>query len=170
MVSTGHSLDDYVRFLSLNGDLDLDWGPRSEFEQKAQATVIERYGRDMIGFIGGRDPTGNVQFPKSKIPIRPDADGAEALVDVRLADAPAKLASVTADRLNFTPDPPFWFGLVQFDNGARVLMELTDANAAGFKVGDAVTMRLRIKSRDRRRGMRTYFWKAAPVSRPALEG
>jgi hydroxymethylglutaryl-CoA synthase len=39
---------------------------------------------------------------------------------------PAKVVSITADRLNFTPDPPFHFGLVQFDNGARVAMEHCD--------------------------------------------
>jgi hydroxymethylglutaryl-CoA synthase len=159
---------DYVRFLSLTGTIDLDWGVRSEFEQKAQATVLERYGRDMIGFIGGRDSKGNVQFPKSRIPIRPDADGPEPMEDVRLTDVPAKLVSVTADRLNFTPDPPFWFGLVQFENGARVMMEFTDADAEGFRVGDAVSMRLRIKSHDQKRGFRTYFWKAAPLQRPVL--
>jgi hydroxymethylglutaryl-CoA synthase len=161
---------DYVRFLSLRGNLDLDWGMRAEFEQKAQATVLERYGRDTIGFVGGRDTKGNVQFPKTKIPIRPDADGPEDMEDVRLADVPAKLVSVTADRLNFSPDPPFWFGLVQFENGARVMMEFTDADAAGFKVGDAVAMRLRIKSHDKRRGFRTYFWKAVPASHRTLEG
>lgn len=167
-LAQGLVFTDYVRFLSLTGTIDLDWGVRSEFEQKAQATVLERYGRDMIGFIGGRDAKGNVQFPKSRIPVRPDADGPEPMEDVRLADVPAKLISVTADRLNFTPDPPFWFGLVQFENGARVMMEFTDADTKGFAVGDAVSMRLRIKSHDKRRGFRTYFWKAAPLQRPAL--
>jgi 3-hydroxy-3-methylglutaryl CoA synthase len=170
MLRGGLVLDDYLRFLSLTGALDLEWGPRSEFEQKAQATVLERYGRDMIGFIGGRDSKGNVQFPKSRIPVRPDALGPEPMDDVRLANEIAKIVSVTADRLNFTPDPPFWFGLAQFDNGARVMMEFTDANAGGFAVGDSVRMRLRIKSYDRRRGFRTYFWKAAPAQRPLLEG
>jgi uncharacterized OB-fold protein len=170
MLRSGIALDDYVRFLSLTGTVDLDWGVRSEFEQKAQATVLERYGRDMIGFIGGRDSKGNVQFPKSRIPVRPDATGPEPLEDVRLADDVARIVSVTADRLNFTPDPPFWFGLVQFDNGARVMMEFTDANAKGFSVGDQVQMRLRIKSHDTRRGFRTYFWKSAPAQRPLIEG
>ena len=169
MLGQGLSGQDYVRFLSLTGTLDLDFGVRSEFEQKAQATVIERYGRDMIGFVGGRDASGNVQFPKSRIPVRPGADGPESMTDVRLADERATLASVTADRLNYTPDPPFWFGLVQFDNGARLLMELTDADAKGFAVGDRLAMRLRIKSFDRKRGFRTYFWKAAPIDRPVLE-
>ena len=169
MLGSGLVLQDYVRFLSLTNALDLDWGMRSEVEQKAQATVLGRYGRDMIGFIGGRDAAGNVQFPKTRIPVRPDAAGPEPMTDVRLAEVEAKLVSVTADRLNFSPDPPFWFGLVQFDNGARVMMEFTDADAAGFKVGDGVTMRPRIKSHDRRRGFRSYFWKAAPIERPTME-
>jgi hydroxymethylglutaryl-CoA synthase len=164
----GLIFDDYVRFLSLNGALELDWGVRSEFEQKAQATVLERHGRDVIGFVGGRDGKGNVQFPKSRVPVRPDADGPEPMQDVRLADELARIVSVTADRLNFTPDPPFWFGLAQFDNGARVMMEFTDADAQGFSVGDRVRMRLRVKSHDHRRGFRTYFWKAAPLERPVI--
>lgn len=168
-LGSGEASSDYVRFLALTANLDLDFGVRSEFEQKAQATVLERYGRDTIGFIGGRDAKGNVQFPKTPIPVRPGAEGREAYEDVRLADLSATLASVTADRLNYTPDPPFWFGLVQFDNGARILMELTDASGAGFAVGDALGMRLRIKSIDKRRGMRTYFWKGAPAARPQME-
>jgi hydroxymethylglutaryl-CoA synthase len=170
LLRSGVVLDDYTRFLSLTGAIELDWGVRSEFEQKAQATVLERYGRDMIGFIAGRDVKGNIQFPKSRIPVRPDASGPEPMQDVRLADGAARIVSVTADRLNFTPDPPFWFGLVQFDNGARVMMEFTDGDTKGFSVGDPVWPRLRIKSRDSRRGFRTYFWKAAPAERPAIEG
>jgi 3-hydroxy-3-methylglutaryl CoA synthase len=166
----GRALTDYTRFLSLTGALDLDFGVRSEFEQKAQASVAERHGRDAMAFIGGRDAAGNVQFPRSRVPVRPGADGPEPMTAVRLADLPATLVSATADRLNYCPDPPFWFGLVQFDGGARVLMELTDAGLDGFAVGDPLAMRLRIKSHDRRRGMRTYFWKAAPAARPMLEG
>ena len=167
-LARGVTLNDYVRFLSLTGSLDLDWGIRAEFEQKAQASVMERHGRDMHGFVGGRDAEGNVQFPKSRIPV---SGGAPApLTDVRLADEPARVASITADRLNFTPDPPFRFGLVQFDNGARLPMEYTDVEDETLEVGDPLIMRFRIKTLERRRGFRTYFWKAAPASRPALEG
>ncbi|MFD1789571.1 3-oxoacyl-[acyl-carrier-protein] synthase III C-terminal domain-containing protein [Sphingomonas floccifaciens] len=169
-LDSGMVLTDFVRFLSLSGSLNLDFGVRSEFEQKAQAAVSERHARDAMAFLGGRDEAGNIQFPKTRIPVRPGAKGAESLEDVRLADTSAKVVSVTADRLNFTPDPPFWFGLVQFDGGARILMELTDADADGFAVGDPLTMRFRIKSQDRRRGMRTYFWKGAPAVRPRMEG
>lgn len=164
----GEVIAHYARFLSLAGSLELDWGMRAEFEQKAQATVLERIGRDMIGFIGGRDSLGNVQFPKSAMPVNPALEAPEVFADVRLADLDAAIVSVTADRLNFTPDPPFDFGLVQFDNGARVLMELVDRPSGGFAVGQRVRMRLRIKSQNARLGFRTYFWKAAPLVRPHM--
>ncbi len=168
LLAEGEVIREFTRFLNLTGAIALDWGMRAEFEQKAQATVLERVGRDTIGFIGGRDSTGNVQFPKSAIPVNPAIDGPEVLEDVRLADGEATIISVTADRLNFSPDPPFDFGLVQFENGARVLMEMVDRPAVGFRVGDRVRMRLRIKSQNARLGFRTYFWKAAPIARPLL--
>ena len=168
LLDDGQALTSVSRFLSLVGEVALDWGMRAEFEQKAQATALERIGRDMIGFIGGRDSTGNVQFPKSAYPVNPALIAPETLTDVRLAELEANVVSVTADRLNFSPDPPFDFGLVQFDNGARVLMEMVDRPASGFAVGDRVRMRLRVKSQNVRLGFRTYFWKAAPIVRPRL--
>jgi len=170
ILDEGVTLSNATRFLNLTGSLDLDWGMRAEFELKSQATLIERVGRDMIGFIGGKDSLGNVQFPKSAYPVNPALTDREELGDVRLADLEAKIVSITADRLNFTPDPPFDFGLVQFDNGARVLMELVDRPEAGFRVGDRVRMRLRVKSMSNRLGFRTWFWKAAPIGRPGLGG
>lgn len=165
----GVSLDNYSRFLSLAGSLELDWGARSEVDQKISASVLARHGREVHGFIGGRDQRGNVQFPKTAIPVSPLADGPEELQDVRLADTPAHVVSITADRLNFTADPPFHFGLVQFENGARVSMEFRDVEGAALNVGDPVAMHFRVKSIDRKRGFRTYFWKATPLDRPSLE-
>jgi len=164
----GERITVFSRFLSLTGAIELEWGMRAEFEQKAQASVMERVGRDVIGFIGGRDSLGNVQFPKSAYPVNPAISKPEQLEDVRLADLEARIVSITADRLNFSPDPPFNFGLVQFDNGARVMMEMVNRPFAGFAVGDQVRMRLRVKSQNRQLGFRTYFWKAAPIHRPVL--
>lgn len=166
-LAQGQAFAEYVRFLSLTGSLDLDWGPRAEGELKTSASALARHGRDMMGFIGGRDSEGNVQFPKSPNPVSPGVTG--SLTDERLAELPARVVSFTADRLNYTPDPPFNFGLVQFENGARLLMEFCDVPKEGLAVGDGVRMRFRVKSLDRKRGFRTYFWKAAPAARPALE-
>lgn len=164
----GAALSSFSRFLNLTGALTLDWGPRAEVNQKVSASTLLRHGRDMHGFVGGRDQGGNVQFPKTPMPVRPDATGPEPYEDVVMRDVPAKVASITADRLNFTPDPPFYFGLVQFENGARVTMEHCDVEGPTPEVGDPVRTRFRIKAMDRQRGFRTYFWKAAPITRPAL--
>jgi 3-hydroxy-3-methylglutaryl CoA synthase/uncharacterized OB-fold protein len=166
-LAQGQAFAEYVRFLSLTGSLDLDWGPRAEGELKTSATAMARHGRDVTGFVGGRDASGNVQFPKSPLPVAPGVSG--GLTDERLAETPAEVVSFTADRLNYTPDPPFNFGLVQFENGARLLMEFCDVPKDGLAVGQPVRMRFRIKSVDRKRGFRTYFWKAAPCQRPMLE-
>lgn len=164
----GVVFNNYVRFLSLTDSLSLDWGPRAEVNQKTSASTLARHGRDTHGFVGGRDARGNVQFPKTPIPVSPQAEGPETYEDVVLREVPAKVASVTADRLNFTPDPPFYFGLVQFENGARVAMEYCDAEGSAPKVGDPLSMRFRVKAIDRQRDFRTYFWKAAPIERPVL--
>lgn len=167
-LAQGAVLASYSRFLSLTGALALDWGPRSEVNQKVAASTLLRHGRDMHGFVAGRDAKGNVQFPKTPIPVRPDAAGPEPYQDVPLRDVPARAVSITADRLNFTPDPPFHFGLVQFENGARLAMEHCDIEGAAPEVGDPLRMRFRIKTIDRQRGFRSYFWKAAPRVRPDL--
>jgi|SRR5579875_891766 len=164
----GVVLNSYSRFLNLTGALALDWGPRAEVNQKVSASTLLRHGREIHGFVGGRDAAGNVQFPKTSIPVHPDASGPEPYQDVVLRDVPARVLSITADRLNYTPDPPFSFGLVQFENGARVAMEYCDTDGCRLDVGDAVRMRFRIKAIDRQRQFRSYFWKAAPAERPDL--
>ena len=73
------------------------------------------------------------------------------------------MATFTADWLMFYPSPPLYVGLVQFDNGARVLMEMVDVDPAKFDVGSALRMVFRIKEKDGRRHFNRYFWKAAPI-------
>ena len=167
-LAEGVPLTSYSRFLSLTGQIPLDWGPRAEINQKVSATTLMRHGREMHGFVGGRDAAGNVQFPKTPMPVRPNAIGPEPYEDVVLRDEAARILSITADRLNFTPDPPFCFGLVQFENGARLTMEHCDVEGDAPVVGTPVRMRFRVKAIDRQRHFRSYFWKAAPMQRPRL--
>ncbi len=164
----GVPLTSYSRLLSLTGGIELDWGPRAEVNQKVSASVLARHGREMHGFVGGRDQGGNVQFPKTPMPVNPALAEPGVYEDVILRDEPARVVSITADRLNFTPDPPFYFGLVQFENGARVVMEHCDVEGQAQQVGAPLRMRFRIKAIDRQRQFRSYFWKAAPLARPQL--
>ena len=43
------------------------------------------------------------------------------------------------------------------------MVDFTEVDPDTFDVGTATTMRFRVKFVDERRGMRQYFWKAAPA-------
>ena len=164
-LANGKTTDDYMRLLSYNGEIDIEWGARAEFGNKYALTMEYRFSRDMLGFVGGRETkTGVVQFPKTPAAVAPGASGVAVYDDVPLADEPAKVVACTADWLTYHPSPPLYFGLVQFDNGARVAMEFVDVATGSVSVGESVEMMFRIKEIDRVRNYRHYFWKAAPVA------
>jgi hydroxymethylglutaryl-CoA synthase len=163
-LANGKSTDDYMRFLSFNDEINVEWGPRAEFGNKYALTMENRFSRDMLAFIGGRDKATNVvQFPKTPMAVAPKAKGVAKYEDVSLADLSAKVIACTADWLTYHPSPPLYFGLVQFENGARVAMEFVDVAKGSIDVGETVTMTFRIKEIDRVRNYRHYFWKATPA-------
>ncbi|HLY58179.1 MAG TPA: OB-fold domain-containing protein, partial [Stellaceae bacterium] len=162
-LARGKPTEDYPRFLASTGELNVDWGMRAEFGNKYALTVEYRTGHDNLAFLGGRDKaTGVVQFPKTPISVAPGAKGMAEYEDVPLADVPAKVVSFTADWLTYYPNPPFYFGLVQFENGARMLMEFVDVPEGALKVDVPLGMVFRVKEIDSVRGYRHYFWKATP--------
>jgi uncharacterized OB-fold protein len=65
--------------------------------------------------------------------------------------------------LTYSPDPPAYYGMIEFDGGGRMMAEFTDADAEVIEVGREMRMMFRIKSVDERRGFVKYFWKAVPV-------
>jgi 3-hydroxy-3-methylglutaryl CoA synthase len=152
----------YLKMLSFEGHVELDWGMRAETDQKTALTQLYRSVDQIIGFVGGKcGQCGAVQFPR--MPACVNCGAVESLSPYPLADEPAKVATFTADWLQYSPSPPLHVGLVQFDVGARVLMEIVDVGPKGIDVGTPLEMRLRIKERDRLRHYDRYFWKATPA-------
>jgi 3-hydroxy-3-methylglutaryl CoA synthase len=152
----------YTKLLSFSDEIDLDWGMRSETDAKTALTQLYRAQDQVISFIGGRcGECEAIQFPRLAACV--NCGSIKPLAPYPLADEPAKVATFTADWLMFYPAPPLYVGLVQFDNGARVLMEMVDVDAEKFDVGSALRMVFRVKEKDDRRHYNRYFWKAAPV-------
>jgi 3-hydroxy-3-methylglutaryl CoA synthase len=152
----------YLRLLSSDGHLDLDWGMRAETDNKTALTQLYRSADQILGFVGGKcSGCGAVQFPR--MPSCVNCAAVETQAPYVLADQPAKVATFTADWLQYCPSPPLHIGLVQFDVGARLLMEIVDVGPAGLEVGMPLKMSFRIKERDRVRGFNRYFWKATPA-------
>jgi hydroxymethylglutaryl-CoA synthase len=155
----------YTAFATSRNLIDLDYGPRSERIDKTALSVHGRLRKDITAFIGGKTTAeGAVQFPKSPIAANGSFSNETGYIDVCLADLEATVVSITTDHLSYCPDPPFYFGLVEFENGARLPMEFADLPPEGLAVGDTVRMEFRIKSIDRARGYRHYFWKATALN------
>ncbi|MBN2688827.1 MAG: OB-fold domain-containing protein, partial [Deltaproteobacteria bacterium] len=70
----------------------------------------------------------------------------------------------TGDHLAFSWDPPQIYGLVDFEEGGRILLDLTDCSLDTVSVGMPVRMSFRRKYADPNRGYFGYFWKAVPAT------
>lgn len=159
----GQAEPHYTKLLSFHGEISLDWGMRSEGGDKVPLTEQYRSRGQLGSFNAGECPDcAAVQFPQLARCVNCGSFG--KLVQRPLADERAQVMSHTADWLQYSPSPPLYFGLVQFDNGARVMMEMVDVDPATLGVGTGLRMVYRIKSIDQERGYRRYFWKAAPIA------
>jgi 3-hydroxy-3-methylglutaryl CoA synthase len=154
----------YMRFLFHRGLLDLEKGMRAEMDQKQPGTSLYRHRKAVMGLVGGRcTKTGTVQFPKTDISVNPNDRAQGTQEDYPLAERTARIITYTADSLTYSPDPPSYYGAVDFDGGGRLVAAFTDCDGAEIEVGMAMRMVFRIQAVDEARNFTKYFWKAAPV-------
>lgn len=163
---------DYLRMLSFYGQIALEWGMRGEKSGKAALTEQYRVAGQIDTFTGGRcGACGTVQFPVLAYCVNPDCNAPAAQFEsASLADQPARIFTITSDWLSYHPAPPLAVGFIQFDIGARLLMEVVDATPEQIVEGQRLRMVFRIKERDKIRGFNRYFWKATPVAGATSNG
>jgi 3-hydroxy-3-methylglutaryl CoA synthase len=77
------------------------------------------------------------------------------------SDRTGKLFTYAVDHLQPTKNPPAVNGVVDFDEGGRLICELTDYDLDQIRIGMPVEMTFRKMSHGE--GIRNYFWKAKPV-------
>lgn len=158
------SEQNYVRYLFLAGHLDLDRGMRAEFDQKQPLTALWRHRKTVLGLVGGRcTKTGTIQFPRTDISVSSNNHAVGTQEDYPLAEHGARILTYTSDQLTYTPDPPSYYGMIEFAGGGRMNAEFCDVDPEDVAVGREMRMMFRIKSIDERRSFRRYFWKAAPT-------
>lgn len=163
-VARAQKTDNYMRFLFHRGLLDLERGMRAEMDQKQPGTTLYRNRKTVLGLVGGRcSKTGTVQFPKSDIGVNPNDRTQGTQEDYPLAERRAKIVTYTADSLSYSPDPPVYYGGIDFEGGGRLVAEFADCSAEDIEVGREMRMVFRIKAEDELRNFTKYFWKAAPV-------
>jgi 3-hydroxy-3-methylglutaryl CoA synthase len=164
-LADAQSNEDYLRLLSYEGGIDLEWGMRSEKVLKTALSEQYRSRGQLAGFVAGKcGKCGTVQFPQLAYCVAPACPAPSANFEpCPLQDVPCEVLTYTADWLSYHPSPPLYVGFVQFANGARLLMEMVDVPAQGPEVGMPLRIVHRIKDVDKARGYPRYFWKATPV-------
>lgn len=156
--------ENYIKYLAFTGGVQLELGKRAEFSQRPVLTALYRNRKAVLGLVGGRcTKTGTVQFPRSEISVNQNEPAIGTQEDYPLADRVARILTFTADSLTYTPDPPNYYGMVEFEGGGRMLTEFTDADAEAIAVGAPMRMMFRIKAEDTGTGFTKYFWKAVPA-------
>jgi 3-hydroxy-3-methylglutaryl CoA synthase len=111
-----------------------------------------------------------VEPPRRPEPARPSASAAGRSTDWKfglstaagvLAEQRGTVTTFTVDKLAYSPSPPVVFAVVDFDDGERLPVELTDVDADEVEIGMRVEMTFRrLFTAD---GIVNYFWKARPV-------
>ncbi len=154
----------YSRYLVHRDQLDIDKGMRAELDEKQPGTSLARDRKTVLGLIGGKcTETGTVQFPKTDISVDQKSRATNTQEDYPFADRTAKIISFTADGLAYSPDPPTYYGMIDFEGGGRMVVEFADVEGDEVEVNVPMRMVFRIKSFDELRGFRKYFWKATPI-------
>lgn len=157
--------ENYMKYLAFNGQLRLELGKRAEFSQRPVLTALYRNRKTVLGLVGGRcTRTGTVEYPRSEISVNQNEPAVGTQEDYPLADCLARVLTYTADSLTYTPDPPNYYGMVEFEGGGRMLTEFTDATPDSVSVGAPMRMMFRIKAEDEQTGFTKYFWKAVPAA------
>jgi uncharacterized OB-fold protein len=164
-LGSGQEDHNYLRYLSFNGLVNLDWGMRGERDNRIAPSAFNRHRKTVSGFIGGRcHDCDTPQFPKRAMCANPECRSATGQTDEPFRDKPAKVKSFTEDWLALSENPPFMYGNVEFEGGGVVLMEFTGFEPGELRVGTPLSMQFRIKVEDRKRAYKSYFWKAAPLT------
>ena len=154
----------YGRYLAFNDLITMERGMRSETDKGTALSSLWR-NRDVVtSFRGGKcRKCGTLQIPRTDICVNPNCNALGTQEPHPFADMGGRIKSYTADRLTYSPDPPACYGMIEFAEGGRIMLDFTDINPDSLSVGQPMQMMFRIKDIDATRGFRRYYWKAAPA-------
>jgi len=159
-------LDNYGRYLVYRDILPVEIGIRGEEIPPVRLSMMNREGKTLACLMGSKcKACGTPQYPRQRTCINPECGVIDQMEDYYFHDKKGRIQSFTGDNLAFTIDPPATYGLIDFDDGGRLYLDITDCELDSLSVGTPVTMTLRRRYADKRRGVYAYFWKAVPLSK-----
>jgi 3-hydroxy-3-methylglutaryl CoA synthase/uncharacterized OB-fold protein len=133
--------------------------PRRPDPQRPGAPPMLRAAAWKYGFIGSKcTACGTPQLPPQRVCVRCAAK--DRMEPYPFAERPARIATLTLDRLAFSLNPPTVTVVVDFEGGGRFICEMTDCQPEQVQIGDEVEMTFRRMFTAE--GVHNYFWKARP--------
>ena len=149
----------YLDFLGWRGLIPMEPPRRPDPEPPAGPPSFRR-GSWKFGFTASRCAAcGQRHMPPQLVCMRCHG---RSMVDERMADTPGTIATYTVDHLAFSPSPPIYATVVDFDGGGRFRCEVADADPDAVRIGARVRMSFR--RMHVARGVANYFWKACVVA------
>jgi 3-hydroxy-3-methylglutaryl CoA synthase/uncharacterized OB-fold protein len=155
--------DAYTKWLQFNELIETDLGGRGEQDLRTGLSALWRHRKLVLGFVGGKcKECDTPQIPPQRICVNPNCGAVDSLEEYEFADKPSSVLTFTADNLAASLDPPAIYGMVQFEEGGRMMMDFTDCTLDEIEVGVPMEVTFRKKYHDAKRGFTGYFWKAVP--------
>jgi 3-hydroxy-3-methylglutaryl CoA synthase/uncharacterized OB-fold protein len=157
-------LTNYTKYLVFRNLIPLEVGIRGEVVRPTAMSVLWQQGRAVSALVGTRCKVCRTpQYPKHNVCVNPECEAIDQMEPYRFADKVGKVVSFTGDHLAFGWDPPSIYGLVDFEDGGRLLLDFADCSLESVSVGMPVRMSFRRKYADEARGHYGYYWKAVRV-------
>ncbi len=154
----------YMKYLSFHNLVNQEKGMRAEADWKTALSFLYRHRKLLTGFVGGKcKKCGTAQIPKMAICVNPECGAVNTQEDLEFSEEKGKIITWSSDLLTYSPDPPAHYGMIEFGNGGRMMMDFTDHDIGKVDVGMPVELVFRIRNVDPARGFTRYFWKAKPV-------
>lgn len=149
----------YPRYLSWRGLLDTE-PPRRPEPDRPAGPPSARSEAWKFAFVGSAcEVCGQVHVPPRRVCA--GCGAVDRMTRRPLADKAGTVATYTVDKLAFSPSPPMIDAVVDFDDGGRYTLEVTDAAPEDVEIG--TRLELTFRRLYTVGGVHNYFWKARPV-------
>ena len=154
---------DYVTYLNWR---DLISSEASSLPERSEPSLYTRWReREAISTLSGvkckKCGTPQINMLGQTVRICAVCQGKDDFDPYSFSEKRGKLFTYSIDHLQPTKNPPGLNGIVDFDEGGRLICELTDYDLDEVKIGMPVEMTFRKMYQGK--GIVNYFWKAKPV-------
>jgi 3-hydroxy-3-methylglutaryl CoA synthase len=151
----------YADYLKWRGLLSEDSGVRRPSASGPSAAALHREQEQVMRFHGVTcKKCAAVMYPPQRICV--NCREVDQFEPAPLVGVPAKVFTYSMDYIAGTIDVPLVLSVIDFDNGARAVLMMTDRDVERVAIDLPVEMTFRIAPRSGG-GIRNYYWKAMPL-------